>query len=107
MKAFRLDELEAERAANVEKAIDRWRRATSIQGGQPQEPAPHHHQPAASAPYNQPAAQAAQPQAQIYQQAGDQHPRQPSQAEPSGQNALTRGLQAALANEGLFSRNRS
>ena len=85
---------EAERAANVEKAIDRWRRATSIQNGPPeigtQPAAPAHHQPAV------PASHPPVP-----------HHHHPGQGEPAGQSALTRGLQAALANEGLFSRNRS
>jgi DNA helicase HerA-like ATPase len=108
---------EAERAANVEKAIDRWRRATSIQNGapqevpvqhQPQQPAqPSYHQPAAPQHHQQPAAQLyqQQPAAQHYPPA--QHNHQPGPGEGAGQNALTRGLQAALANEGLFSRNRS
>ena len=79
--------------ANVEKAIDRWRRATSIQSG-----AQHEHAAPASA--HQPPVQA-----QAHHPAPHHH--QPGHGEPSGQNALTRGLQAALANEGLFSRNRT
>jgi DNA helicase HerA-like ATPase len=111
---------EAERAANVEKAIDRWRRATSIQNGAPQEvPAPQHqpplhtspayHQPAAPQHHQQPAAQhyQQQPVPQHHHQPGAHHHQQPGQSDAPGQNALTRGLQAALANEGLFSRNRS
>jgi len=98
---------DAERAANVEKAIDRWRRATSIQNGQPPEPAPHP-QPAAVASYQQPAAHPVQPHAASYQQVDQPHHHHASQpGDVHGQNALTRGLQAALANEGLFSRNRS
>lgn len=98
---------DAERAANVEKAIDRWRRATSIQNGQPPEPAPHP-QPAAVASYQQPAAHPVQPHAASYQQVDQPHHHHASQpGDAHGQNALTRGLQAALANEGLFSRNRS
>jgi DNA helicase HerA-like ATPase len=90
---------ETERAASVEKAIDRWRRATSIQSGAspehvPQPAAPIQHQPAQP----QPAHHAQQP-------ARPHH--QPAQGDAAGQNALTRGLQAALANEGLFSRNRT
>jgi len=66
---------EAERAANVEKAIDRWRRATSTPAGVPGETmAPIPQEPSV----------------------------QPESA--GGQNALTRGLQAALAGEGLLSR---
>ncbi|UVC07379.1 ATP-binding protein [Rhizobium sp. TH2] len=66
---------DAERAANVEKAIDRWRRATSTPAGVPGEPmAPIPQEPSV----------------------------QPDAA--GGQNALTRGLQAALAGEGLLSR---
>jgi DNA helicase HerA-like ATPase len=96
---------DAERAANVEKAIDRWRRATSIQGGQTSETAAHH-QPAAVASYQQPAS--AQPQQASYPPVDQPHPHHASQpGDAHGQNALTRGLQAALANEGLFSRNRS
>jgi DNA helicase HerA-like ATPase len=91
---------EAERAANVEKAIDRWRRATSIQNGGLQDAPPHHPQPQQPSAYQhqQPAAQHHQPAA---------HHQQHPQGDAAGQNALTRGLQAALANEGLFSRNRS
>lgn len=71
---------ESERAANVEKAIDRWRRATSSPVGSPQEQA--------------------QPQP-----AADHQPAAPG--DPASQNALTRGLQAALAMEsGNGSRNR-
>ena len=95
---------EIERAASVEKAIDRWRRATSIQSGTSPEQAPPavqhhqaHHQPSHHAPQ-----QAARPQ----HHAGHQH-HQPATSDAAGQNALTRGLQAALANEGLFSRNRT
>jgi uncharacterized protein len=105
---------EAERAANVEKAIDRWRRATSIQNGAPHEAALQHqslhgqmpHQPAAH-PNHPPAAahHRQQPAPQDYQPAVHHH--QSGQGDAAGQNALTRGLQAALANEGLFSRNRS
>jgi DNA helicase HerA-like ATPase len=94
---------EAERAANVEKAIDRWRRATSVQNGQPHEAAHHHHH---YQQQQQPATHQPQPQAPSYQPAVD-HRQQPAHADAGGQNALTRGLQAALANEGLFSRNRS
>jgi hypothetical protein len=111
---------EAERAASVEKAIDRWRRATSIQNGAGGEPAPQPHaaqqhhataqhhaapQPAAPAHHLPPVQQAPlQPRSPLYQpqaHGGAAHP------EPPVQNALTRGLQAALANEGLFSRNRT
>jgi DNA helicase HerA-like ATPase len=88
---------DTERALNVEKAIDRWRRATSIQNGQPSEqglpqpatPAHVAHAQSATAHY------AAAP------------PPRPAPADPAGQNALTRGLQAALSSEGLFSRNRT
>ncbi|MBX9455896.1 MAG: ATP-binding protein [Rhizobium sp.] len=87
---------DSERAANVEKAIDRWRRATSIQHGAPQE----------GSPQQQPAAASHQPsQAQHPAPTAHHHPSQP--VDPAGSNALTRGLQAALANEGLFSRNRT
>ena len=96
---------EVERAANVEKAIDRWRRATSIQGGLPLEPGPHQ-QPAVA--HQQPQAQHARAQAPSHQPNERlQASHHASQGEAQGQNALTRGLQAALANEGLFSRNRS
>jgi DNA helicase HerA-like ATPase len=88
---------EAERAANVERAIDRWRRATSVQSGPPHEAVVT--QPLAPA-YTQAIHQPAPPQAAGYQQP-------PTQVDGSGQNALARGLQAALANEGLFSRNRT
>lgn len=94
---------EAERAANVERAIDRWRRATSVQNGPSQEPAVQS-QPAA-ANYPQPPHQPAQQQAAGYHQTSSQQ--YPLQGDGAGQNALTRGLQAALANEGLFSRDRS
>lgn len=92
---------ETERAANVEKAIDRWRRATSIQSGATPELAASHHQ--------QPASHQAQAQSQAlsHRQAGEPHHHSSPQGEASGQNAVARGLQAALANEGLFSRNRS
>ena len=96
---------EAERAANVEKAIDRWRRATSIQTGAPAEAPAHHHQPQqpAAPPYHQQPATAQN----YHQQPAAQHHQPPGQPDAAGQNALTRGLQAALANEGLCSRNRS
>lgn len=83
---------DAERAANVDKAIDRWRRATSTPGNAPHEPA---------MPPQPAYAQAGAP--------GHQQPlhghHQPGPAQPqdhAGQNALTRGLQAALANEGVL-----
>jgi uncharacterized protein len=96
---------DAERALNVEKAIDRWRRATSIQSGQLQDPglqqpAAPSHQQATPAHYQQ------VPHAPAGYAASTPAPR-PAERDAAGQNALTRGLQAALANEGLFSRNRT
>jgi DNA helicase HerA-like ATPase len=62
-----------EHSAMIERAVDRWRRATSIAA------IPHH-------------------------EAGVSHA--PLPTETLGQNALTRGLQAALASEGGFGRSK-
>ncbi|MCB1445537.1 MAG: DUF87 domain-containing protein [Rhizobiaceae bacterium] len=96
---------EAERAANVEKAIDRWRRATSVQDSASQPAPAASHQPSPAASHQPPASQPAQQPAPDHHRGGMAQPLPPRDAH--GANALTRGLQAALANEGLFSRNRT
>lgn len=88
---------EEERMANLERAIDRWRRATSTSAGQPQ----HDQHPlhAAAAALHAAAPPVHAPAAPLHSPAAPLH----GGPEPAGgQSALARGLQAALAQESGF-----